>query len=88
MLRSSVNRVFRTSMEVGVKVWMENYIVDKREHVASAYLTFVAVDGIGGRLPVPQVIPQGKDQLRRLRMRAFVARRDKRNSPGAKSSNR
>ena len=66
MLRSSVNRVFRTSMEVGVKVWMENYIVDKREHVASAYLTFVAVDGIGGRLPVPQVIPQGKDQLRRF----------------------
>jgi acyl-CoA hydrolase len=65
-LRSSVNRAFRTSMEVGVKVWTENYILDKREHVASAHLTFVAVDGIGGRLPVPQVIPQGEDQLRRF----------------------
>ena len=53
-------------MEVGVKVWTENYILDKREHVASAHLTFVAVDGIGGRLPVPQVIPQGEDQLRRF----------------------
>jgi len=86
-LRSSVNRVFRTSMEVGVKVWMENYIVDRREHVASAYLTFVAVDGIGGRLPVPQVIPQGKDQLRRFEdaglrraaRQAELARRQKSN---------
>src|SRR5215469_16041472 len=44
ILRSSVNRVFRTSMEVGVKVWTENYIHEKRLHVASAHLTFVAID--------------------------------------------
>lgn len=86
-LRSSVNRAFRTSMEVGVKVWTENYILDKREHVASAHLTFVAVDGIGGRLPVPQVIPQGEDQLRRFEdaglrraaRQAELARRQKSN---------
>ncbi len=65
ILRSSVNRVFRTSMEVGVKVWVENYIQDKREHVASAHLTFVAVDGKGGRLIVPQIIPETEDQRRR-----------------------
>src|ERR1700748_582437 len=40
ILRSSVNRVFHSSMEVGVKVWMENYITDSRQHVSSAYLTF------------------------------------------------
>ena len=65
ILRSSVNRVFRTSMEVGVKVWVENYIQDKRRHVASAHLTFVAVDGKGARLAVPPVIPEGDEQLRR-----------------------
>src|SRR6516225_6876092 len=62
ILRSSVNRAFRTSMEVGVKVWVENYIIDKREHVASAHLTFVAVDGKGGRVLVPPVIPETDEQ--------------------------
>ena len=66
VLRSSVNRVFRTSMEVGVKVWVENYIQGKRLHVASAHLTFVAVDGKGGRLPVPGVIPETEEQKRRF----------------------
>jgi acyl-CoA hydrolase len=65
VLRSSVNRVFHTSMEVGVKVWVENYIQDKREHVASAYLTFVAVDGKGGRVVVAPVIPETEEQKRR-----------------------
>ena len=36
ILRSSVNRVFQTSMEVGVKVFVENYIADTSQHVASA----------------------------------------------------
>jgi acyl-CoA hydrolase len=65
VLRSSVNRVFRTSMEVGVKVWVEDYIQNKREHVASAHLTFVAVDGKGGRVLVPPVVPETEEQKRR-----------------------
>jgi acyl-CoA hydrolase len=65
ILRSSVNRVFRTSMEVGVKVWVENYLADACHHVSSAYLTFVAVDGEGRRLPVPAVIPETDEQRRR-----------------------
>src|SRR5690349_9218135 len=53
ILKSSVNRAFHTSMEIGVKVWVENYIAGTRQHVSSAYLTFVAVDRQGNRLPVP-----------------------------------
>jgi acyl-CoA hydrolase len=65
ILRSSVNRVFQTSMEVGVKVYVENYLADTAEHVASAYLSFVAIDGAGKRLKVPPVIPETDDQQRR-----------------------
>ena len=65
ILRSSVNRVFRTSMEVGVKVWVENYIQDKCEHVASAHLTFVAVDRKGGRVAVAPVVPGSEEEHRR-----------------------
>src|SRR5271165_2058611 len=37
-LKSSVNRAFSTSMEVGVKVWVENPQSGVLLHVASAYL--------------------------------------------------
>jgi acyl-CoA hydrolase len=65
ILRSSVNRVFNTSMEVGVKVFVENYIADTAHHVGSAYLTFVAVDGEGKHLKVAPVIPETDEQRRR-----------------------
>src|SRR5579872_7351902 len=65
ILRSSVNRVFHTSMEVGVKVWVENYLQDDCKHVSSAYLTFVAVDKSGRNMQVPAVIPETDEQRRR-----------------------
>src|SRR6201993_1134637 len=65
ILRSSVNRVFHTSMEVGVKVFVENYISDTAKHVSSAYLTFVAIDDAGKRVPVPPVIPETDEQRQR-----------------------
>ncbi|HEV8523237.1 MAG TPA: acyl-CoA thioesterase [Terriglobales bacterium] len=65
ILRSSVNRAFRTSMEVGVKVWVENYITGNNRHVSSAYLTFVAIDRDGRRIPVPPIKPESDDEKRR-----------------------
>jgi len=65
ILRSSVNRVFHSSMEVGVKVWVENYLHDDCQHVSSAYLTFVAVDAGGRHLQIPAVVPETEEQQRR-----------------------
>ena len=66
VLRSSVNRVFRTSMEVGVKVWVENYRSEQSRHVSSAYLTFVAIDAAGNKVVVPPVVPESDDEKRRF----------------------
>ena len=64
-LRASVNRAFRTSMEVGVKVWVEDLITGAEKHVSSAFLTFVAIDTSGASVPVPAVIPETDDEKRR-----------------------
>jgi acyl-CoA hydrolase len=65
ILKSSVNRAFNTSMEVGVKIWVENTIAGMHRHVASAYLTFVAVDSQGRRVPVPRLEPESEEEKRR-----------------------
>jgi acyl-CoA hydrolase len=65
ILRSTVNRAFNTSMEVGVKAFVENYITGERRVVSTAYLTFVAVDRHGRRRPVPPVIPDTDEEKRR-----------------------
>jgi acyl-CoA hydrolase len=51
-LKSQVNRVFRTSMEVGVEVYSENAMTGERKHTTTAYVTFVAVDE-HTRMPKP-----------------------------------
>ena len=85
ILRSSVNRAFHTSMEVGVKVWVENYHVGENRHVSSAYLTFVAVDAAGARLPVPPVIPETDEEKRRYEDAG--RRRELRRSEAARRKN-
>jgi acyl-CoA hydrolase len=53
-------------MEVGIKVWVENHFTGERHHVSSAYLTFVAVDKTGRKLPVAPVIPETAEEKRRF----------------------
>ena len=82
-LKSSVNRAFTTSMEVGVKVWAEDTQTGTVSHVASAFLVFVAIDKEGRRVRVPQIIPETPEeqrhyadaQLRREHREAEAARR-------------
>ncbi len=65
ILKGSVNRAFRTSMEVGVKAMVEDVREQKLRHVSSAYITFVAVDRAGEPLVVPQLELETDHQRRR-----------------------
>jgi acyl-CoA hydrolase len=65
VLRSSVNRAFRTSMEIGVHVETENLLTGEKLHTCSAYLTFVALDENRRPTAVPPVIPETEEEKRR-----------------------
>ncbi len=64
-LKSSVNRAFTSSMEVGVKVWAEHTRTGEIVHVASAYLVFVAIDEQGRLMKIPGLLPETPDEIRR-----------------------
>ncbi len=64
-LKSQVNRVFHSSMEVGVKVWVENLHTGGMKHTSSAYLTFVALDSQGARVRIPPILPETEEEHRR-----------------------
>jgi len=71
-LQASVNRVFHTSLEVGVRVTKENVLTGEKKHANSAYLTFVAIDEQGKPVAVEPIKPVTKEQKRRY---ADAARR-------------
>ena len=66
-LKSSVNYVHRTSMEVGVKIEAENMTTGIVKHVASAYLIFVALDENCNPVAVPPIIPETEAEKLRYR---------------------
>jgi acyl-CoA hydrolase len=65
-LLASVNRAFKTSMEVGVRVLSENMLTGTIRHANSAYLTFVALDSAGSPVGVPQIEIETDDEKRRF----------------------
>jgi acyl-CoA hydrolase len=66
ILKSSVNRVFNTSMEVGVKIFSENILTGERKHTTSAYVTFVAIDENRQPHPVAPLILETDEDKRRF----------------------
>jgi acyl-CoA hydrolase len=67
VLKSNVNRVFHTSMEVGVKVFSENVLTGERRHTSTAYLTYVALDLDRKPRFVPPLILETDQDRRRFR---------------------
>jgi acyl-CoA hydrolase len=64
---ATVNAVWRTSMEVGVRVEAENPVTGEVRHTSTVYLTMVAVDEKGKPKPVPPLIVEGETEKRRQR---------------------
>jgi len=65
-LLSSVNRVFNTSLEVGVKVFAQSFKEGMVKHTNSAYLTFVCVDDYGKPVRAIEALPETNEHKRRF----------------------
>jgi acyl-CoA hydrolase len=75
-LVATINRVFNTSMEVGVKVYAQNFREGTKIHSNSAYLTFVSVDNEGKPVKAIKAIPETDEEKRRYE--EALTRRDNR----------
>jgi acyl-CoA hydrolase len=67
VLRAHLTRAFRTSMEVEVKVYREDYLSGERQQTSSAFVTYVALDAAGHPQEVPPLIPQTVEEKQRYR---------------------
>lgn len=65
ILRASINRVFKTSMEVGVRVDVEDPKDGSSFHANTAYLTFVGLDEEGAPVPAPPILAESEEEIRR-----------------------
>lgn len=67
ILKASVNNAWNTSCEVGVKVFVEDHRTREIHHLASAYLTYVALDKNKKPASMPRIIPKTPKEKRRFR---------------------
>lgn len=67
VIKASLNRVWKTSMEIGLKVFKEDFKTQERTHILSAYFTFVALDDHLKPVEVPPLIPMTLDEKRRFK---------------------
>ena len=68
ILKSQVNRVFHTSLEIGVDVYSEDILTGEKKHTTSAFVTFVAIDEHTKKpKQVPPLIVKTPEEKRRWR---------------------
>ncbi|MBL7685195.1 MAG: acyl-CoA thioesterase [Deltaproteobacteria bacterium] len=66
ILKASVNYVHKTSMEIGVRIEVEDLKTGERRHTVSAYSTFVALDESKKPRIIPELIPVTDEEKRRF----------------------
>ena len=86
ILRAHVTRAFRTSMEVEVKVFLEDYITGEHRQTSSAFVTYVALDEDGRPAEVAPLVPRTAEERRRYR--EALARRRHRLAVAARAHRR
>lgn len=63
-IEAKVSRSFNTSMEVVMKVSVENHLTGAKTISNEAMFTFVALDQIGGTIEVPELIPESEEEIK------------------------
>ena len=64
---ASVNKAWKTSMEIGVKVVAEDFRTLEQKDILTAYFTFVAVDDNHNPVVIPQLLAETKEEMRRFK---------------------
>ncbi len=82
-LKGCLNMTHRSSMEIGVRVEGEHMRTGEVLHIASAYLTFVALDTNHKPVPIPEYTPSTREAKRRHR-EAMQRREQRRLQKGGK----
>lgn len=67
VVEARVNQAWRSSMEVGVRVWAENAASGEQQKVAHAYLTMVALGAEGKPAEVPALTLETREDQRRAK---------------------
>jgi acyl-CoA hydrolase len=67
VLKASVTATFHSSLEVEVEVFSEEVLTGRRQLTSRAYLTFVAIDRAGSRVPIPPLLLQTEREHQRAR---------------------
>ena len=86
VLRAKVTRAFSTSMEVEVRVYLEDYLTGEHRQTSSAFVTYVALGEDGQPKRVPPLVPRTAEEKRRYR--EALSRRRRRLALAARTHHR